>query len=159
MRKLPEVQEAKDLMNRAMDWSSFKWLFEKSKVRETADRANAVLDRLNRSVKAQWSDEIKATHKRLVAKTPAALRRLEKDPPQPACADPEIVQLIEKVIEADHAAHHARMDAEETFDHAERIMSTDLAREGCKKAIHSWELHEKAIRKAEAIANANQVRE
>ena len=30
-------------------------------------------------------------------------------------------------------------------------MSSDLAREGCKKAIHSWELHEKAIRKAEAI--------
>jgi hypothetical protein len=159
MRKLPEVQEAKDLMNEAMEWSSFKWLFEKSRVRATADRANAALDRLNRSVKAQWSEEIKATHKRLSAKTPTAVRRLEKDPPPKECTDPETVQLLEKVIEADHAAHHARMDAEGTFDRAEKLMSTDLAREGCKKAIHSWESHEKAIRKAEAIANANRVAE
>jgi hypothetical protein len=159
MRKLPEVQEAKDLMNAAMEWSSFRWLFEKSRVRETADRANAVLDRLNRSVKTQWSDEIKATHKRLSAKTPAALRRLEKDPPQAECTDAETILLLEKVIEADQSAHRARMDAEDTFDRAEKLMSTDLAREGCKKAIHSWELHEKAIRKAEAIANANQAHE
>jgi len=157
MRKLPEVQEAKDLMIQAMDWSSFKWLFEKSRVRQTADRANAALDRMNRSVKAQWSDEIKATHKRLCAKTPAALRRLEKDPPQQECTNPETVLLLEKIIEADHAAHRVRMDAEDTFDRAEKLMSTDLAREGCQKAIHSWELHEKAIRKAEAIANANQM--
>jgi hypothetical protein len=41
------------------------------------------------------------------------------------------------------------MDAENTFDEAERQMSTRLAREGCSKAIASWELHEAAIRKAE----------
>jgi hypothetical protein len=41
MRKLPEVQHAKELMTEAMDWSTFKWLFEKSRVRQTADRANA----------------------------------------------------------------------------------------------------------------------
>jgi hypothetical protein len=43
------------------------------------------------------------------------------------------------------------MDAEETFDEAERQLSTSLAREGCRKAIQSWELHEKAIRRAEAL--------
>lgn len=159
MRKLPEVQEAKDVMNQAMDWSSFKWLFEKSRVRRTADRANAALDRMNRSVKALWSDEIKATYKRLSAKTPAAVRRLEKDPPQPECTNPETILLLEKVIEADHAAHRARMDAEDTFDRAEKLMSTDLAREGCKKAIHSWELHEKAIRKAEVVGNPSHLHE
>ena len=26
-----------------------------------------------------------------------------------------------------------------------------LAREGCRKAIHSWDLHEKAIRRAEDL--------
>lgn len=157
MRKLPEVQEAKALMNQAMEWSSFTWLFEKSRVRETADRANAALDRMNRSIKAEWSDEIKATHKRLSAKTPAAIRRLEKEPTHKECTDPDTVLLLEKVIEADHSAHHARMDAENTFARAQKLMSTDLAREGCKKAIHSWELHEKAIRKAEAIMHANRI--
>jgi hypothetical protein len=42
------------------------------------------------------------------------------------------------------------MDAEHTFDEAERLLSTSLAREGCQKAIRSWDLHEKAIRRAEA---------
>jgi hypothetical protein len=153
MRKLPEVQEAKELMNEAMDWSAFRWLFEKPRVRETADRANAALDRLNRTVKAHWSDEVRATYKELSAKTARASRRQEKGQQQPESSDSQIDLLVEKIIEADDAARRARMDAEETFDEAERQMNTSLAREGCKKAIHSWELHEKAIRKAEAIAN------
>ena len=45
MRKLLEVQQAKELMNEAKDWSVFKWLFEKPRVRETADLANDALDR------------------------------------------------------------------------------------------------------------------
>lgn len=151
MRKLAEVQEAKQIMNDAMDWSAFKWLFEKPRVRKAADQANAALDRLNRAVKAQWSDEVKATYKQLSAAT----RRPEKDKPQTEANGDPINLLLEKVIEADKAAHRARANAEEAFDEAERQMSTSLAREGCKKAIHSWELHEKAIRKAEAIAEAN----
>ena len=31
-------------------------------------------------------------------------------------------------------------------------MSASMAREGAEKAIHSWELRMKAIRKAEALA-------
>jgi hypothetical protein len=58
------------------------------------------------------------------------------------------------VKEADDAAYHARMAAEEIFDEAERQLNTDLAQEGCQKAIHSWELHEKAIRKAEAVPDS-----
>jgi hypothetical protein len=44
------------------------------------------------------------------------------------------------------------VDAEATFDEAEHRMSTHLAREGAQKAIDSWDLREKAIRKAEALA-------
>jgi hypothetical protein len=44
-------------------------------------------------------------------------------------------------------------EAKVTFDEAERQLNTDLAREGCRKAIHQWELDEKAIRRAEAIPN------
>ena len=59
--------------------------------------------------------------------------------------------IAKKVKEADDEAYRARQDAENTFDEAERQMSTSLAREGCRKAIHGWELHEKAIQKAEAV--------
>ncbi len=147
MQNLPVVQEAKKLMNEAKGWSTFRWLFEKPRVRETADQANAALDRLNRAVKARWSDEVKATYKKLsrsdAARDPAAT--------QPESINAHLALLLAKVIGADHAARRARESAEEAFEEAERQMSSDLAREGCKKAIHSWELHEKAIRKAEAI--------
>ena len=144
MRKLEEVREARELMTEAMEWSSFKWLFEKTRVRQTADRANEALDRLNRAVKAKWSAEAKASYKRLAARA--------KSQHATEAEGSELDQLIEKVLEVDIAAQRARQVAEEMFDKAERQMNLDLAREGCKKAIHSWELHEKAIKKAEAAA-------
>jgi hypothetical protein len=45
------------------------------------------------------------------------------------------------------------MDAANTFDEAERQWRISLAREGCNKAIHAWALREKAIRKAEGVAD------
>lgn len=151
MRKLPEVEEAKALMTEAMDWSVFTWLFQKVKVRETADRANAALDKLNRAVKSRWSDEVKAAYKDLTAK--AASHRSAEATAQNS--DPEIRDFVKKVKQADEAARRARADAEETFDEAERLLNTDLAREGCQKAIHQWELDEKAIRRAEANTRSN----
>jgi hypothetical protein len=152
MRKLPEVQQAKELMNDAKNWSVFTWMLEKSRVRETADQANAALDRLERATKARWSDEVKAEYKKLSGKTGAAGGQQKEQQPLQT-SDHPIRLLIEKVIEADSIARRSRMDAEKTFDEAERQLSKSLAQEGCKKAIHSWELHEKAIRKAEAVLN------
>jgi hypothetical protein len=154
MRKPAEVQEAKELMKEAMEWGTFKWLFEKTRVRQTADRANEALDRLERSVKAGWSDEAKASFKKLSTKSRGSTRRQQKEEQQPTSTDPEIIILLEQIVEADDEAERARLDAEETFDQAERQMSTDLAQEGCKKAIRSWELHEKAIRKAETVPHS-----
>jgi hypothetical protein len=151
MRKLAEVQEAKELMNEAIDWSVFKWMFEKPRVRKTADRANDALDRLERAVKARWSDELKAALRELSGRG----GRHQKSQHPPQTTDPEIRLLVEKIKDADDAARRARIDAEETFDEAERQLSTSLAREGCKKAIHSWELYEKAIRKAEAAMESS----
>lgn len=149
MRKLMEVGEARELMNEALHWSVFKWLFEKPRVRETADIANDALDRLERSVKAQWCDQLKATYSELTAKSPKTSRRNGKSQLPPQQADPEIILLVEKIKEADDIARRAQMDAEETFDEAEKLLSIGLAQEGCQKAIRAWDLHEKAIRKAE----------
>jgi hypothetical protein len=136
-------------MTEAMEWSVFNWLFHKSKVRETADRANAALDKLNRAVKSGWSREVKAAYKELSAK---GTGRANGD--GSTSLDPEITAFVAKVKHADEAARRARNDAEDLFDQAEQQMNTDLAREGCKKAIRQWELDEKAIRLAEAIPTA-----
>ena len=150
VRKLPEVEAAKALMMEAMDWSVFRWLFEKRRVRETADQANAALDKLNRAVKARWRSDIKAAYKELSAKAGGAGLRRQAEPESQAI-DAQVRLFAKKVREADDAAHRARMDAEDTFDEAERQLNTGLAREGCQKAIRSWELHEKAIRLAEGV--------
>jgi len=155
MHRLEEVQEAKELMNKAMEWSTFKWLWEKSTVRHKADQANAALDRAERNIKAKWSDETKAAYKKLSSR-----KSQGEDPAdEQKVLDVATSQLVKKVVDTDHAAKHARADAENTFEEAEEKMSTDLAREGCKKAIRSWELKEKAIRNAEALVESAAERE
>ena len=84
MQKLAEVQEAKELMNEAVDWSVFTWMFEKPRVRKTADRANDALDRLERTVKARWSDELKAALRELSGRG----GRHQKSQKPPQIADP-----------------------------------------------------------------------
>lgn len=137
MRKLPEVEEAKALMSAAMDWSVFTWLWEKKSVRETADRANSVLDRLNKKIKASWSEELKAAYHEAVRASDVRGRKAQSSSPGSEAIDPEVRVLVRKVRDADDEAHRARMDAEATFDEADRQMNLSLAREGCGKAIRS----------------------
>jgi Flp pilus assembly protein TadG len=139
---------AKALMTEAVSWSVMKWLREKKRVRKTADQANATLDQLNQAVKDRWPDALRIAYKAL-APQGAGIATVSVQSTQPI--DQQSSLSAKKVKEADDAAYGARMDAEETFDEAERQLSTRLAREGCRKAIQSWELHEKAIRRAEAL--------
>lgn len=141
MKKLAEVETAKRLMIDAMNWSVMKWLREKKRVRSVADEANDALDRLNRETKLQWPETLRSAHAEL------GLKAGKVDHP----ADNATLQ---KIKDADDEAVRARADAEETFDEADRQLSTRLAREGCRKAILSWELHEKAIAAAEAVIRA-----
>jgi hypothetical protein len=139
VRKLPEVEEARGLMTEALEWSVMKWLKEKKRVRKTADRANDALDQLSKEMKLLWPDELRAAYGALA-------RNSSREKP-----DAEIPNAVKQVKRADDEAFRARMDAEGTFDEAERQLSTSMAREGCRKAIYSWELHEKAIRMAERL--------
>jgi hypothetical protein len=151
MQKLREVEDAKALMTEATSWSVVKWLREKKRVRKAADQANAALDRLNQSVKDAWSAEVKNAYQELLRPAEAATQeRTGRAVKSASCTDSQVTLFVRKVKEADDEAYRARMDAESTFDEAERLLSTSMAREGCKKAINSWDLHEKAIRKAES---------
>ena len=71
--------------------------------------------------------------------------------------DPEILVLVRDIKQADDEAEEKRLDAEDTFEQAERSMSTAGAREGARKALETYDLHEKAIRKAEAAVRKTAV--
>jgi hypothetical protein len=151
MRKLTEVEDAKALMTEGIEWSVMKWLREKKRVRKAADKANDALDALEQEIKRSWSTELTAAYDELRPASPPAAEggqpRTKKDADS---IPPEIRLAARKIKQADEQAYRAHLDAEETFDEAERQLSTRLAREGASKAIASWELHEVAIRKAEA---------
>jgi biopolymer transport protein ExbB/TolQ len=151
MRKLAEVEDAKALMTEAMGWSVVKWLSEKKRVRKSADLANAGLDRLDQEVKARWNDELKAAYSELGGNSGGGAQRQHQ---QTSGIDPQVKLLAQRLKESDDEAYRVRMEAEDTFDEAEKKLSTRLAREGCRKAIDSWDLHEQAIRKSEAAIGA-----
>jgi len=152
MEKLPAVETAKALMTEAVAWSVMKWLRQKKQVRKVADQANAALDQLNQVVKDRWPAGVRAAYEALVQQATPGKTHGRSESPSPVVT-PQAFLTIKKVKAADVEAYRARMDAEQTFDVAEKQLSTALAREGCRKAILSWELHEKAIRIAEALTS------
>jgi hypothetical protein len=141
MRKLIQVEEAKELMNEAKDWGVWRWLLEKKRVRAAADRAVDALNELDQQVKATWSEGLVQAYREL---EDSKGKRRHKE------VAPELKAAARRVKEADDEAEAARLDAENTFDEAERQLSAAMARQGAQKAIDSWELREKSIRKAEA---------
>ncbi len=132
MRTLTEVEQARELMTEAIDWSVMKWLTEKKRVRKTADKANEVLNAVEKDIQQSWSEKFKAAYK------------------NSGVVSPEMKRLATRVREEHEAANRLRMQAEDTFDVAEKRLSTAMAREGCRQAIEGWEHHVKAIRLAES---------
>ena len=126
-------------MTEAKDWSVWHWLMEKRRVRAAADRATEALGEMERKIKAEWSETL----------TKAAASGRLRD------VDPALKPALDDLRQAEKGAEASRLDAEATFDEAERRMSASLARQG-GKAVASWQLREKAIRKAEALGRKEQ---
>jgi hypothetical protein len=158
MRELEIVEEAKRLMTEASEWSVWRWLLEKKRVRAAADRANEALDTLAKKVRSSWEDDAKKVYRELQAKdsfesNPRARHPYEKAKEEARHVEAKLRLAVERVKRADDEAWYARMDAEQTFEDAERQMSASLARQGAAKAIQCWELRERSIRKAEAVGH------
>ncbi len=145
MRKIPEVEYAKALMTEAQDWSLWRWLLEKREVRRAADEANAALAAAEKKVKTAWNEDLKKAYAELAAQDSGKRRRDGRNH-----VDPEALESVKRIKEADEEAERVRLDAEATFDEADRRLNTSLARDGTFKAVEAWVLREKAIRKAEA---------
>ena len=157
MLNLPEVEKAKALMTGAVNWSVMRWLTEKKKVRKAADMANDALDALDREVKDSWSDELKAAYLALptTGVSVEPFRSQHRGKEKRISIGPGIKLLARAIKQADEESYRAHMDAEDMFDRAERRLSTSMAREGSRKAIISWELHEKAILKSQSAIGAD----
>ncbi len=158
MQESTVVQEAKKLMNEAKDWSVWRWLLEKKRVRAAADHANQALDVLAKKVRASWEDDLKKVYHELEAQdafesNPRASRQYQKAKEEARHVDSKIRLAVQRVKQADDEAWNARMDAEQIFEDAERQMSAGLARQGAARAIECWDLREKAIRKAQALVH------
>ena len=155
MRKLTAVEDARTVMTEGIEWSAWKWLLEQKKVREIADRATAALDREDEKAKAAWSDDLKIAYLDLAEeedKPKRARRQSGKKKEEGNSIDPEIRLTARRIKEADDVAERTRLDAEDTFDKAQQHMSADLAREGARKALKTYDLREHAIRKSQAAA-------
>ena len=151
MKKLPEVEAAKQLMKEATKWSVMTWLGQKKRVRKAADQANAALDNLSDQLKQRWPDSLRARYEALASgNSPSRLNGRSRE----KVMGKELEESVtaRKLREADDRARHARDLAERTFDEAERKLSTSLAREGCRQAIEAWDLHENAIVQSEKYA-------
>ena len=135
-------------MTEAISWSVMKWLREKKSVRKTADQANAALDQLDRELKRRWPEDLRAAYETLASQPQ---RPNGNSKAAGKAANSKFLLTAKQIKDADDEAYRARMNAEKTFDDAEKQLSTRLAREGCRQAIESWNLHEKAIRKSEGL--------
>jgi hypothetical protein len=165
MRKLPAVEDAKSIMRQGMDWGMWKWMLEKTRVRQTADEARAALDEFEKKVKSGWGDDLKLAYNHLVlenengngnGKRPRKNGAAGKNP-KPPDIDPELLDAVRLMMDADHEAYNAHEDAEDVFAEAEERMSTNMAREGARKALVAYDLHEAAIRKAEALGRSKSI--
>ncbi len=153
MRKLAAVEEARILFNEAIEWGVFKWLMEKRRVRETADRATDALFAVEQKVKDSWPDELKLAYNELAEAEEKGKSRKGNGKTNGAVSA-EALRIAEEVKAADDEAYRVRMEAEDIFAEAERKMSIPMAKQGSKKTLESYDLHEAAIRKAESAGKS-----
>jgi hypothetical protein len=155
MKKIPAVEQARHIMTEGIEWGVWKWLMEKKRVREVADQARAALDECEMKVKLSWGDEYKIAYNQLVTENSEGKRprkHAKGNGQVVKISDPKILATVKRIAEADDEAYTAHENAEDVFAEAERKMSTSLAREGARKALEAYDLHEAAIRKSELLA-------
>ena len=153
MDKLEAVENARNLMLEAREWPVWTWLTEKSRLRDAAKQADGAFDELEKKIKQSWSEELKRAYRELEDADPDHEHSKELD--QSIEISPEIRALAKEIKIAHDAANQARVRAEETFAVAESRLNISMALDGTAQAIESWDLKEKAIRKAEAAAHTH----
>lgn len=153
MQRISEVETARRLMTEGREWSAVRWLLEKKRVREAADRATAALARAREQAAEAWSDELWTAYEEAAAAARAgesakARNAWEKARDAAKGLPAAVREAAKRIHEADLEAFRCTAAAEEMFAEAERKRSISLAREAARKALESYDLREKAVRKA-----------
>ncbi len=138
----------------------WRWLFEKRRVRQAADRATDALAAAHDKAKSAWSDDLKSAYAELAAEAalerdPKAKRQYEKAKREAAQVDPRLKLAVKRVKDAEDEANQAIEESEALFEEAERRLNASLARQAAQKALESYDLREKAIRRSEATRRAH----
>ena len=154
MRKLAAVEEARAVMTEGLDWSAFRWLLERARVRAIADRATAALNRADKHAKAAWPDDLKIAYAAVAADEK---RSRTNHNGEQSSTDPELRLVAKRIKDADDRAERCRLHAEAMFAEAEARFSAVMARGGARKALETYDLREAAIRKTEAAVRINEV--
>ena len=150
-------------MREGQNWGVWKWLMEKTTVRRAADLATEALADAAKKAKKTWSDDLLAAYRELAAEAQiadgkaGAKRKYETAKLEAKHVDPKIKAAARRVKEADDEAELATADAEEMFAEAERRLSASMARDAATKALESYDLREKAIRKSESVSRSTAV--
>lgn len=155
MHRMQAVDTARQIMTEGQEWSVVRWLFEKRRVRLAADEATAALAEAREQANSAWSEDLVKAYAEAAAEAGAsdgakARRAYEKAREAARNIEPAVRETAQRIREADAAAYSATMEAEEMFAAAERSMSGAIARDAARRALESYDLREKAIRKAEA---------
>ena len=145
MHKLAAVEDAKSLFNEAKNWSLWRWLFEKRRARTTADAAWAALEACEEKVKSGWAEEWQQAYLDLSTNGRRKSRRH-------AGLDPELKAALESLHEADEIGPSGPRRGGSPVRRGRPPPEHRMACEGAQMALDAWELREKFIRKAEALA-------
>jgi hypothetical protein len=160
MHKVAAVEEAKTLLEAAKEWGVWKWLTDKKKMRDAADKAWAAFDEVEAKVRGTWSDDLQKAYAELSAHAAvpeggaAAKKKYDKTKKDAEGVAAPVKTQARKLRDADQEAYAVRMEAENMFVEAEKRMNTGMARDAAQKAIDAYAAREKVIRKFETVARA-----
>jgi len=160
MQKVAAVEEAKTLLEAAKEWGVWKWLTDKKKMREAADKAWAAYDEVEEKVRSAWSDDLQKAYAELSAHAAVAdggapaKKKYDKAKKDAEGVGAPVKAQAKKLKDADEEAYAVRMQAEDMFVEAEKRMNTGMARDAAQKAIDAYVAREKVIKKFEAAARA-----
>jgi chromosome segregation ATPase len=147
---LRAVIEAKRLLEETKQWWPWSWAADlnKIKLRSAIETATKALEREVEKAKNSWSREMQRAYREL---TVAESRRAST-----SNIDPEIKRAARKLKDAEDELNLATVQAQKTFDEAERELNPSKAREGALQTAKAIEKHETVLSIANAARNPRQ---
>jgi hypothetical protein len=141
---LHAVIEAKRLLDETQQWWPWSWASDlnKIKLRSAIETATRALELEVEKAKNSWSREMQRAYRELTI--PESRRVSTRN------INPEVKRTARKLKDAEDELNQATLQAQKTFDEAERELNPSKAREGALQTAKAIAQHEFVL----SIANA-----